>query len=264
MNSEYWLIFYKENVLISISDNTPLLSPSLTQEIHSKLIHNHSIGFYNNSIIHCAELPAEHSLPANLQFATLRKGIQLIGSDWYQAAIKASAIVNWDKNHQFCSRCGHKTIHKPGMFERTCQHCSQSYYPRISPSVIVLIERGNELLMARSPHFMPGVYGLIAGFVEPGETAEEAVHREVLEEVGIKINNLQYVASQPWPFPDSLILGYTANYVSGEIVMDKNEIEAAGWYTIDNLPGRPTSAFSMSSKLIDHFIEKQKANVIKE
>ena len=108
--------------------------------------------------------------------------------------------------------------------------------------------------MARSPHFPPGVYGLIAGFVDVGENIEEAVHREVKEEVGLQIKNLLYYGSQPWPFPDSLMLAFTADYASGEIVMDQDEIEDAGWYRHDNLPGLPSVALSIAMKLIDDFV----------
>lgn len=110
--------------------------------------------------------------------------------------------------------------------------------------------------MARSPHFAPGVYGLIAGFVDPGENIEEAVHREVKEEVGLKIKNLVYYGSQPWPFPDSLMLAFTADYESGEIVMEPGEIEAAGWYKYNNLPGLPSSTLSIGMKLIMDFVER--------
>lgn len=108
--------------------------------------------------------------------------------------------------------------------------------------------------MARSPHFLPGIYGLIAGFVETGESIEETVHREVAEEVGIKIKNLSYFGSQPWPFPDSLMIAFMAEYESGEIIIDKNEIEEAGWYRYDDLPGRPSMSFSIASTMLDNFI----------
>ena len=108
--------------------------------------------------------------------------------------------------------------------------------------------------MARGPHFLPGVYALIAGFVESGESLEETVHREVLEEVGIYVKNLSYYGSQPWPFPDSLMIAFKADYASGDIAIDRKEIEEAGWYRYDNLPGRPSTSASISSKLLDDYV----------
>jgi NAD+ diphosphatase len=117
--------------------------------------------------------------------------------------------------------------------------------------------------MARSPHFIPGAYGLIAGFIEVGESIEEAVHREVKEEVSINIKNLRYFGSQPWPFPDSLMIGFIADYASGEINIDHEEIEAAGWYKFDNLPGRPSTRISIASQLIEHFVAEQRQKSLK-
>src|SRR5690606_2224103 len=122
------------------------------------------------------------------------------------------------------------------LFERTCPTCHLAAYPRISPSIIVRIHKGDQILMARSPHFAPGIYGLIAGFVESGETLEETIHREVMEEVGIKVKNIRYFDSQPWPFPDSLMIGFTAEHASGDIQVDHHEIEHADWYGKDNIP----------------------------
>jgi NAD+ diphosphatase len=123
--------------------------------------------------------------------------------------------------------------------------------------VIVLIEHGNKVLLSRSPHFPKGMYSIQAGFVEPGENLEQAVEREILEEVGVYIENVTYFGSQPWPFPNSLMIGFTATYAGGELTIDKTEIEDAGWYTYDALPAIPPP-LSIARKLIDHFVEKQK------
>jgi NAD+ diphosphatase len=123
--------------------------------------------------------------------------------------------------------------------------------------VIVRIERGEELLLARSPHFAPGVYSTLAGFVEPGESLEETVVREVREEVGVEVTNVRYFGSQPWPFPNSLMIGFVADWASGEIRPQEGEIEDAGWFTVETLPGLP-SRFSIARSLLDDFVERRK------
>ena len=199
----------------------------------------------------CAEV---NSLPPPFQALALRPGLVQIDLPLLPLAIKAYMILRWDRLHRFCGACGKETIHSPPLYERRCLSCQMSYFPRISPCIIVRINKGKQLLMARSPHFVKGVYGLIAGFVEPGETAEQAVHREVFEEVGIQIKNLKYFDSQPWPFPDALMLGYTAEYKSGDILLDTKELETAGWYDYQALPGRPSNPRSIAARLIDNFI----------
>jgi NAD+ diphosphatase len=138
---------------------------------------------------------------------------------------------------------------------KKCPNCGLLHFPRLAPAIIVAIERGDRLLMARSRRFTTGMYSVLAGFVEPGESLEETVAREVKEEVGISLKDIKYFGSQPWPFPHSLMIGFTATYASGEIVMDDSEIEDAGWFTVDSLPPLP-GKISIARKLIDGFIEK--------
>ena len=150
----------------------------------------------------------------------------------------------------------HSNVFKKYGARKVCPKCDLHSYPRLSPSIIVLVEKGDEILLARSPHFPPGLYSTLAGFVEPGETAEEAVSREVFEEVGIQVKNIRYQLSQPWPFPHSLMLGFNAEYMAGEIKIDGVEIEDAHWYNINNLPKLPIYA-SIARWLINQFIDKQ-------
>lgn len=164
--------------------------------------------------------------------------------------------MEWDRTNQFCSRCGTKTLQKPGERGKECPECGELFYPRISPAVIVLIRKGHEILLARSPNFPPDMYSLIAGFVEPGETAEAAVIREIKEEVGIEVKNIRYFGTQAWPFPNSLMIGFTAEYKAGEIQPDGFEIEDAEWFSAEKLPSLP-GKISISRKLIDHFLEEE-------
>ncbi|WP_252272979.1 NAD(+) diphosphatase [Pseudomonas subflava] len=168
----------------------------------------------------------------------------------------AEQVGHWDLNHRFCGRCGSRNRQVPGERCMRCPDCGLDSYARISPSMIVLVTRGDEVLLARSPRFVSGVYSTLAGFVEPGESAEECVAREVREEVGIEVGAPQYLGSQSWPFPHSLMLGFHAEYVSGEIVPQADEIEDARWFPIDQLPPLPMSR-SIARYLIDLYVARR-------
>ncbi len=165
-------------------------------------------------------------------------------------------ILDAFRSNTFCGRCGALT--HPLLIERAwiCTACNHITYPRISPAIIVLVTRGEEILLARSPDSPPGFFSLIAGFNEPGENLEQTVHREVCEEVGITVKNLRYFGSEPWPFPDSLMVGFVADYAGGEIRVDNREIEDASWFTRDILPSYPQKA-SISRALIKAWIEHE-------
>jgi NAD+ diphosphatase len=168
----------------------------------------------------------------------------------FALAGRALQILQWDETHRFCGRCGSRTELAPEERSRRCPACGLAHYPRLAPAVMALIRRGNELLLARSPHFPPEMFSALAGFVEPGESLEETLVREVREEVGIEIANPRYFGSQPWPFPHSLMIAFVADYAGGEINPQADEIEAAGWFAIDRLPRLP-HRISIARRLID-------------
>ncbi|MCR9192753.1 MAG: NAD(+) diphosphatase [Gammaproteobacteria bacterium] len=247
-----WFIVKNNEVLLNKRNALP--ENKDVAPIASCFSKSFELGILNNISYFCAELGADICTPENLHSVSLRNVLSLLGNDNYPIAVKAYSIIRWDKNHQFCSRCGCSTHHKPKSFERICTPCKLSFFPKISPSIIVLIKKNDQVLMARSPHFPAGVYGLIAGFVEAGESLEEAVHREIKEEVGLEVKNLSYFGSQPWPFPDSLMVAFMADHSSGDIVIDQDEIEDAAWYKYNDLPGRPSMQISIASTLLDEFI----------
>ena len=214
----------------------------------------HLIEKKDNNIYYALEIKSEAALSPSIEWLPLRQACHLLDQKYFPILSKSAQIILWDQQHQFCGICGSKTRGQENTWEKHCITCKAIFYPRISPSIIVLIKKEDKILMARSPHFPSGVYGLIAGFVEPGETLEEAVHREVFEEVGIKIKNIRYYDSQSWPFPNTLMIGFLADYDRGEIKMQESEIEAAGWYTKDNLPGYPSSSFSIVCAMINAFV----------
>ena len=178
----------------------------------------------------------------------------------FSIAQHAFQIVNWDRMHQFCGRCGAETDYSQSERVKICPACEAHYYPRVSPAVIVAIHRENKLLLMRNKRYKHNFYSVLAGFVEPGESLEAAIVREVKEEVGIEVKNIRYFASQPWPFPDSLMIGFTADYAGGNLVPDGFEISEAGWYAVDDLPLIP-GPISIARKLIDAFVEEQKKGV---
>ncbi|WP_246077850.1 NAD(+) diphosphatase [Neptunomonas concharum] len=172
----------------------------------------------------------------------------------YLVLSRATQLITWHNEHRFCGRCGAKMHHHAEDLAKHCGQCDLVQYPRISPCVIVLVVDGDRCLLARSPRFPPGRFSTLAGFIEAGETAEAAVHREIKEEVGIDVKNVRYARSQSWPFPHSLMLGFYADYAGGELKPDGIEIEEAHWYTRDTLPDLPPS-FAISYALIEPFIK---------
>jgi NAD+ diphosphatase len=193
--------------------------------------------------------------PEGLTFLGLRKLWSRMDEDAWKLAGRAVQLLEWDRNHRFCGRCGAETMPSSGERSRTCPRCGLQHFPRLSPAVITLIEDGDRMLLARSPHFAEGVYSTIAGFVEPGESLEEAVVREIREEVGVEVRNVRYFGSQPWPFPNSLMIGFLAEYAGGEVRIDPTEIEDARWFTPDDLPLLP-SKLSIARSLVDDFLAR--------
>ncbi|MBX9599215.1 MAG: NAD(+) diphosphatase [Burkholderiales bacterium] len=191
-----------------------------------------------------------------LRLVNLRQALNFFGMEMIEKIIHAEQMLFYQSTHRYCGSCGQATSLSTAGKWLHCSSCEHEIYPRISPAMIVAITRGNQLLMAQANNFAPEVWSVLAGFCEVGESLEQTVHREVFEEVGIKIKNVQYWGSQYWPFPNSLMVGFTAEYESGEIVLDTNEMRTAGFFTKDEIPGRPSTHLSIASRLIDDFIAK--------
>lgn len=181
----------------------------------------------------------------------LKDCIELLGVDTFQLLGKGKQLLEWQRNHRFCGHCGTSTISADQDRARQCPACQLTAYPRIAPCVLAAVYRPGQILLARSKHFQPGLYSILAGFIEAGETAEHCCQREVFEEVGVHIGPPQYFGSQPWPFPHQLMLAYCAEYQSGTIRIDEQEIEDARWFDFDQLPLLPMK-HSLSFQLIEH------------
>ena len=197
-----------------------------------------------------AALP-EGLAPESLQAAEPRLSIELLSL----GALAAQQLY-WDKNSARCSKCGGEQERLPGEWGKKCRECGALHFPHIHPCVIVLVRRGAEVLLVRKAEWVPGRYGLVAGFLDMGECLEEAVVREVREETGIRIKNLRYVGSQSWPFPSQLMAGYVADYDGGDIVIETKELEDARWFPVDALPLLPPKR-SIARYLIDTYGKAQ-------
>ncbi len=253
-----WWFVFKENKLLIDRKTNPVAVPLLVdlKELGLTALRQDYLGKLDNRQCHAVEVAEGTTPPAGMSFEDLRQLYGRLDEDLFWIAGRAVQIIDWDRTHCFCGRCGTPLRTKSTERAKECPQCGLLHFPRLAPAIIVLVERDSKLLLARSRHFMPGMYSVLAGFVEPGESLEEAVVREVREEVGIDVKDIKYFGSQPWPFPHSLMIGFTATYASGEITVDETEIEDAGWYSVDSLPQIP-GKISIARKLIDWFLAKQ-------
>jgi NAD+ diphosphatase len=253
-----WFIFSGHKLLVLAGNGTPDV-PILQdgpQDLGLEVVRFHFLGSLDGEACYAAEVVEGTVPPAEMLFSGLRNLFDSLDDRFYRLAVVAVQVVDWDRLHQFCGCCGEKTVYKEGVRAKECPRCGLVSFPRLSPAVIVAVERGGKILLARANRFPTQFYSVLAGFVEPGETLEEAVAREVKEEVGIEVANIKYFGSQPWPFPDSLMIGFTAQYAGGEICIDRTEIVDAGWFDADQLPSLP-GKISIARQLIDWFVDKQ-------
>jgi len=210
------------------------------------------LGQFGGTIWHAASFAVETKLAPNLVFATARSLFAELDEATLTIVGRAIAAVEFETMTRFCGRCAAKTEANPSEGGKRCPSCSATFYPRIAPAVIVLVEREGRLLLARGARHPPGMASALAGFVEAGESLEEAAVREVQEEVSLTITDLRYFGNQPWPFGHSLMIGFFARHAAGEIEVDGNEIVEANWFTLDALPVLPPP-FTIARKLIDAY-----------
>ena len=220
-------------------------------------------GYFAVDVSHHDEPAGVAALAGRGDFVELRSVGVLMSRDEGGLLAYAKGIMHWHSRHRFCGVCGAATEIREAGFLRLCTNpaCAASHFPRTDPAVIMLVSRGDRALLGRKPEWVEGMYSTLAGFVEPGESLEEAVVREVMEEVGIRVSNVRYHSSQPWPFPASLMLGFHADAEADEIRMNRHELEDAGWFTraelADGAAGiarRPRSD-SIARRLIDDWIK---------
>ena len=247
-----WFIYQGAQVLVMRDERgarIPWLSDPL--ELGMATLRQQYLGVLGEQHCYACEVAASDAAPAGTAWSGLRALFGQLDDAHFALAGRAFQIVDWDRSHQFCGRCATATEVKQSERARACPSCGQLHYPRIAPAIMALVRRGREFLLARSPHFAPGMYSALAGFVEPGETLEQCLVREVREEVGIEVRNVRYFASQPWPFPHSLMIAFNAEWASGELRPDPTEIEDAKWFSVDRLPAVLPGKISISRRLLD-------------
>ena len=238
-------------------DPTGVLFPrDWLRRLELPVLSEQGLGYFDGDEVFLLELAHPAEVPGASWQGLRHFMMQDEDADRFRMLGYAAQIGTWVNQHRFCGSCGHPMRQHQSERAMQCDACGLRQYPRISPSMIVLVTRGDELLLARSPRFAPGVYSTLAGFVEPGESAEQCVAREVREEVGVSIHPPRYICSQGWPFPHSLMLGYHAEYASGEIVMQPEEIEDARWFSIHALPGLPAPR-SIARYLIELYLAQR-------
>jgi len=242
-----WFVFAGPRVLVAEGMQTPPIASrgALGFEVAEPLY----VGALDGVPCVAAQLVADEA-PTGYAAYDLRRLYGMTSEDVWAVAALSSQLLYWAATTRFCGRTGHATIRKEGEWAAVCPECGFTQYPRVSPCMITLIYDGERMLLTRQPSWPAGRYSLVAGFVEPGETLEQCVEREIQEETGVAVTDIAYTGSQPWPFPHQLMVGFTACYAGGEVVVDKSELEDAKWFTLDALPMLP-APLSIARHIID-------------
>ena len=214
------------------------------------------IGYLNDQPCYLLEITPESKLDDELVLTPLRNLLGRIPDSLFTVCSRSLQLSEWMRNNQFCGVCGTKMKMHETERAMFCECNNVLVYPRISPCIIVLVTKGEELLLAHNKNFPGTFYSTLAGFIEAGESAESAIHREIFEEVKVRVQNIKYFGSQSWPFPSQLMLGYHAEYLEGEITPDGEEIDLADWFHYKDLPNVPTGNISISGQLIESYLEK--------
>lgn len=247
----YCFCFHKQELLLTATEPPQLPMLDFPSGL-DKLSLPRQLGYLDGFPCYVA-VWGDQPLPEQWKPYPLRQLFQRIDDALFQLAGRALHLMHWDQTHRFCGQCGSPTRNCEDLIAKTCPQCGQMIFPRISPAIIVAIVNRDQILLAHANRFPADFHSIIAGFVEPGETLEDCLRREVREEVGIEVCNIRYFGSQPWPYPDSLMIGFTAEYAGGDLAIDGAEITAAGWFRPDNLPRIPDQS-SIARRMIDWFV----------
>lgn len=247
-----WCLFVDGRLLVTGDSAAPRLPSSAELGAAWQPPQPLSLGTLEGAPVLAAELEAGTAVP-ELEAIDLRVALAELPPAEASLAGYASQIVYWDRTTRFCPVCSAPTRHGDTERVKLCERCGHTQYPKVSPAIIVLVVRPGQMMLTRQASWPAGRYSLVAGFVESGETLEACVRREVAEETGVALGRIRYLGSQPWPFPHQLMVGFVAEWRSGEIVVDTNELEHAAWFDLDALPVFPPS-ISISRMILDWYL----------
>ena len=252
VNNVYWFIFFNNQLLLQKKGETYTIPYSINPPVPVKNVLEVSLLEDMPACTASVDTPLEET--AEYLPMGLRASYDYLDPILHKIAGKAYELIYWDQHSRFCPSCGTKTVMQTTI-SKQCPNCKYEIYPVVSPAILVLIRKGDAILLVHARNFRGSFYGLVAGFLETGETLEECVRREVMEETGLEINNITYFGNQPWPYPSNLMVGFIADYVSGTIRLQDEELSEGAFFTKDTLPELPRK-LSLARKMIDWWLEQ--------
>jgi len=252
VNNVYWFIFFNDQLLLQKKGETYTIPYSINSPVTVKNVLEVNLLEDMPACTASMDTPLEET--AEYLPMGLRASYDYLDPVLHKLAGKAYELIYWDQHSRFCPSCGTKTVMQTTI-SKQCPNCKYEIYPVVSPAILVLIRKGDAILLVHARNFRGSFYGLVAGFLETGETLEECVRREVMEETGLEINNITYFGNQPWPYPSNLMVGFIADYVSGTIRLQDEELSEGAFFTKDNLPELPRK-LSLARKMIDWWLEQ--------
>lgn len=257
-HNDYLYLFNKDKLMVVVEDGKYVIpNRESLEKFNFDIKYLQCLGAYNEKNCYSGEI--EKALEVeDFSFIDIRTYSTQTDHDGFLVAAKALLLLDFVRANQRCGVCGSPMELKIGGNDRAilCTNCDHMVWPKTAPAIIVAITKGDKLLLAHNRMFPEGMYSVLAGFVEMGETFEQCVKREVFEETGIKVHNIKYFGSQPWPFPNSMMIGFTAEYLDGEIKVDDDEIVDAKWFSKEEIPGKYRKSISISTELIEWFLNK--------
>lgn len=255
---KYWFVFCKSDLILEKTADGSYTIPFQEEPptVLEEGINIHNITPLGHKEVKTYRINEFTGNTDKFEICGLRASYHKLPKELYLKAGKCEEILYWDDNTHFCGVCG-KPMRLNTDISKKCDNCGKEVWPQLATAIIVLIHRGDEVLLVHANNFRGNYYGLVAGFVETGETLEQAVVREVKEETGLAIKNIKYFGSQPWPYPCGLMVGFYAEYESGEIKLQHSELSAGGWFRKDNMPEIPDK-LSIARKLIDNWLNTNK------